>query len=121
MPSSLSVNPGRQGTQVYEPWVFRQRSPEHLASAVKHSFTSTKKQEKRKKKISLLILVEKTSDNRKQVHFKTWKQTNRAQARAQKFERKTLKYYPFGKLLDTEFGIPCDAYFVNLICYLYYG
>ena len=52
MPSSLSVNPGRQGTHVYEPWVFRQRSPEHLASAVKHSFTSTKKtREKKEEKI----------------------------------------------------------------------
>ena len=53
--------------------------------------------------------MEKTSDDRKQVHFKTWKQTNRAQARAQKFERKTPKYYLFGKLLDTEFGIPCNV------------
>ena len=49
--------------------MFLQRSPEHLASAVKHSFTSNK--EKRKKKISLLALVEKTSDDWKQVHFKT--------------------------------------------------
>lgn len=42
--------------------------------------------------------MKKTSDDRKQVHIKTQKQTNRVHARAQKFERKTPKYYLFGKL-----------------------
>ena len=40
-PSSFTENPGRQGTHVYEPGVFLQRSPKQFTSGVRHSLIST--------------------------------------------------------------------------------
>ena len=45
-PSSFTENPGRQGTHVYEPGVFLQRSPKQFTSGVRHSLICTRRKYK---------------------------------------------------------------------------